>query len=519
MNRKQQTLLITIGANGLLIALRFILAFVSGSLALRANAWHSLADLVVLGVVYLGLIISAQRDEQFKGLIARAENIVAIIVSLFIFYMGIHLFYETISGERVELEYLVWAALGAFFGVCITYFMGRYLLYVGKQEESASLIAAGYHARMDMLCSSAVLVGLTGAIFGMTGLDKVAATIVVVFIFLAALEIFLTNIKALWSGEGVPTDHGHGYGLGRSGRTVAIGLALLCAAGYLASGSYFVRPGEQAVVRRFGRVSGEAAGPGIHYRWPYPIERMDIVQVSEAREIDTDKKLLLTGDENLIEASVAVHFRVKNTVRFLLNAADPEQVVKNAAESSVRSVVGRNEIDVLLTTGRDMVREETMETLQKELDRNEVGLEVMDVLILYLAPPDDVKEAFQDVASAREDRATYINEAYSFSNALIPGARAEAAEKLLSAEAYRTEKINRVEGEAARFLSKVEEYIKAREVTRTRLYIEAMEKVLPGVRKFLVGPGVETDGTDLWFLGPGAEAPFTGVHAPRTERR
>ena len=468
------------------------------------------ADLVVLGIVYLGLILSVLPDKRFRGLVARTENIVALVVALFIFYMGFDLFYEAISGEAVELEYVVWAALGAFLGVCITYFMGRYLLYVGREENSPSLVAAGYHARMDMLCSSAVLVGLVGSIFGMTGLDKVAATIVVIFIFLAAGEIFLTNLKALRSKVGALPEHGHEHKLGGSGRAVAAGLALLCASGYLASGLYFVRPGEEAVVRRFGRVRDQGIGPGLHYRWPYPLERVDVVPVSRVRVVGTNRKLLLTGDENLIEANVTVHFRVKDAARFLLNAADPEQIVRNAAESSVRSVVGRNQIDVLLTTGRDMVRAETGQALQEELDRNAAGLEVTDVLIRYLAPPEDVKDAFQDVASAREDRVTYINEAYSFRNALVPRARGEAAEKLRSAEAYRTEKIDMAEGEADRFLRKVEEYAKARDVTRIRLYLEAMEKVLPGVRKFLVGPGVETDGTDLWFLGPGTEAPFTG---------
>ncbi|NOZ20585.1 MAG: FtsH protease activity modulator HflK [Planctomycetes bacterium] len=509
MNRKQQTLLITIGANGLLIVLRFILAFVSGSLALKANAWHSLADLVVLGIVFLGFIIAAQQDERFKGLIARTENIVAIIVALFIFYMGFDLFYEAISGEAVELEYLVWAALGAFFGVCITYFMGQYMLYVGRQENSPSLIAAGYHARMDMLCSSAVLVGLVGSIFGMTGLDKVAATIVVIFIFLAAFEIFLTNLNALRSGKGVPPDHAHEHGLSRSGRAVAAGIILFCVIGYLASGLYFVRPDEQAVVRRLGTVLNEPVGPGLHYRWPYPLERVNVVRVSKIREIDTPKKLMLTGDENLVQVSVAVHFRVTDAVRFLLYAADPERVVKNAAASSVRSMVGRSEIDVLLTTGRDMMREETRKALQEELDRNKVGLEVTDVLILDIAPPEDVKDAFQDVASAREDRVTYINEAYSFRNALVPTARGEAAERLRSSEAYKIEKLDKAQGEAARFTKKVEEYAKARDVTQTRLYLEAMEKVLPGARKFLIGSGVQTDGTDLWFLAPGAETPFT----------
>ncbi len=508
MNRKEQTLLVTIGANCVLIALRFMLAFVSGSLALKANAWHSFADLVVLGIVLLGLIISSQSNEHFKGLMARTENIVAMVVSVFIFYMGFDLFYEAVSGDTIELQYTSWAALGAFFGVCITYFMGRYMLYVGELEKSPSLIAAGYHARMDMLCSSAVLVGLIGSIFGMTGLDKIAAAIVVIFIFLAAVEIFTSNLNALRSGGAVLPEHGHQHEHGKSGWLIAITLFLFCSIAYFASGFYFVQADEQAIVRRFGKVSGKIAGPGIHYRLPYPLERVDKVSTSNIRKIVTPRQLILTGDETLVEASIAIHFRVKDAKRFLLNASSPEQIVKNAAESGLRAVIGRNLIDRLLTTGRRMISEETGKALQEELGRNKTGVEVTDVLILYLAPPDEVKDAFQDVASAREDKSTYINEAYSFFNALVPEARGKAAERLSSAIAYKNEKINRTEGESARFLKKVKEYDKARDITRARLYIETMEKILPDVRKFLIGSKVKTDGTDLWFLNNNTKMPF-----------
>ena len=509
MNRKQMAILISMGANLFLILLRFLLAVASGSLALKANAWHSFSDLVVLAMVFLGLFLASQRNERIKGLIARAENIVAILVGLFILWMGLELFGEAISGNAPEMKHVTWTALGALFGVGITYFMGRYLLYVGKREQSPSLIAAGSHARMDMLCSTAALAGLSGSIFGMTGLDKVAATIVLVFIFLAALEILSTNIKALRAGTLTTLAPAHGTKLGRSGLAAAAGLALLCLLAYFASGFYVVRAGEQGLVRRFGTLISSPANPGIHYRWPYPFEKADMVSVSMARTVTLDKALLLTGDENLLEASITVRFRAKDAASFLLNATAPEQIVKNAAEASLRAVVGSSQIDVLMTEGRQGLCDATREIIQRELDKNAIGAQVEDVLIHSLAPPDDVKEAFEDVASAREDRATYINEAYSLRNAQIPKARGEAAETVAMAAAFKAEKINRAEGEASRFLKTEIEYANTRAVTRVRLYIEAMEKILPGVRKFLVGPGVQTEGSDLWFVAPGAELPMS----------
>ncbi len=506
--RKEQTILISIGANTALIFLRFLLASVSGSLALKANAWHSLADVFVLGVVYLGLVVARQKDQRYAGLIARVENIVAIIVAIFIFWMGFELFAEAVGGEAVEIAYAAPAAIGALLGVCITYFMGRYMLFVGRQTGSPSLMAGGFHARMDMFCSSAVLVGLFGSVFGLVGLDKVAATIVVVFIFLAAIEILVTNVRALASGRAeIASDHAHGS-LKGPGKLVTVCLVTLAVAGYLASGLYYVQPDEMAVVRRLGKVLPGSRGPGLHYRLPYPLERVDLIKTTTIREVSTGKRLLLSGDENLVDVNVAVHYRVSAPIEYLLQVVQPDALVREAAQASVRKMVGHTRIDDLLTTGRREALDETKRTLQRELDKNVTGLEVVDVLFLELRPPADVIEAFQDVASAREDKVTYINEAYSYRNALVPRARGEAVKMVLDAQGYKLEKIRRSEGESGGFARKRSVYSRFREITETRLYLEAMEKVLPGVRKILLGGGVELGGTDLWFVGKNAGTLF-----------
>ena len=506
MERKEQTILITIGANALLIVLRFLLAFISGSLALKANAWHSLADVFVLGVVYLGLVVARQKDQRYAGLFARAENMVAILVALFIFWMGFELFAEAVGGEAVELAYLVPSAIGAFLGVCITYFMGRYMLFVGRETGSPSLLAAGWHARMDMFCSTAVLAGLLGGVFGLAGLDKVAATIVVVFIFMAAIEILTSNVRALASGR-TEIVHEHAPGSKGPNKLVTAGLIVLVLAGYLGSGIYYVRPEERAVVRRLGKVLGESRGPGLNYRLPYPFSRVNLIATTSVRKAGTGKHLLVSGDENLVDVEVAVHYRVSDPVKYLIKVVAPDALVAEAARASVRKAIGHMRIDDLLTTERDSVLTETWRTLQDELDKNATGIEVVNVLFLELKPPEDVIEAFYDVASAREDKATYINEAYSFRNAMVPKARGEAAEQVLSAQAYKLEKIRSSEGESARFLNKLSEYAKSREITETRLYLEAIEKVLPGVKKFLVsGEEIELGGTDLWFVGKDAGA-------------
>lgn len=508
MERKEQTILISIGANTLLILLRFVLAFVSGSLALKANAWHSVADIFVLAVVYLGLVVTHQENRRYATLIARTENIVAIIVAVFIFWMGFELFAEAIGGEAVELAYVMPASIGAFFGVCISYFMGRYMLFVGREMNSASLVAAGFHARMDMLCSTAVLLGLVGSAFGFVGFDKIAATIVVVFIFIAAIEIFASNLRALFSaGAGLPEEHTDVARL--PGKFVSVALLGLFLVGYFASGLYYVQPGERAVVRRLGKVLDRTQGPGLNYRLPYPFDRVNLVRATSVRQLSTGKRLLLTGDENLVNVNVAVHYHVSDPVNYLLKVVSPDALVKDSAQASVRRAVGHIRIDDLLTTGRNSALAEIRRSLQYQLDKNGTGIEVIDVFFIQLEPPEEVIDAFYDVASAREDKATYINEAYSFRNALVPKARGEAVRSLLSAQAYKLEKTLSAEGKAERFLMKLSEYAKSREVTRTRLYLEAIEKILPGVNKFLVGAGVEIGGTDLWFIGKDAGSVLT----------
>lgn len=502
MGRKEQTVLIAIGANIILILLRFILAGISGSLGLKANAWHSLADVFVSGVVLLGLLVSHWEKPIFSRIITKLERIVALLVSLFIFYMGIELFLEAIRGEGIELKYLPIASLGAFFGVIICYFMARYKIYVGTQTNSPSLVADGYHSKMDMYCSLAVLVGLLGALFGMATLDKVAAMVVVVFIFLTAYEIFISNLKALLAKEALNQSlaHLHLEPIKMPKAVFGISIFSLFIAGYIFSGVYYVRWDEQGIVRRFGKVLKANVPSGLHYRLPYPIERVDMVKVDNIQRIETSQNLLLTGDTNLLNVNVAVHYKVSNAVQYLIKTKNPTELITNVVSSSIRKFVGEKGIDYILTTGKSEIEEAAKELSQQILEGNKSGIKIINVQLLQVTPPEDVIAAFQDVASAREDKVTYVNEAQSYYNTLVPEARGNAFKAIKEAEGYKAEKISFAKGEAGRFLEKLKEYEKAEAITQKRLYLETMEKVLPKAKKFLTGQNIETAGTDIWLL-------------------
>lgn len=504
MERKEQTILIAIGANFALILLRFILAGISGSLGLRANAWHSLADIFVSGIVYLGLVISHQGNLKFSKIVTKLERIIALFVSLFIFYMGIELFTEAIKGEGIELKYLPVAAIGAFLGVIICYFMARYKIYVGRQTNSPSLVADGYHSKMDMYCSLAVLVGLVGSLFGMVSLDKIAAMVVVVFIFLAAYEIFTSNIKALFSRKSLDESLAHLHLEPAKNKKPKLAFIIMVIfifiVGYLFSGVYYVSWDERGIVRRFGKITQRNTLPGLRYHLPYPIERVDFVKVENIKRIEIGPNLLLTGDTNLINVKIAVHYKISDAVRYLLGIKKPIKLISDIASSSIRQIVGERGIDYILTTGKSEVEGTTKYLLQQVLDKNNSGIKIVDLQLMEMAPPEDVIEAFQDVASAREDKVTYINEAQSYRNALVPEARGKAFKLLREAEAYKEEKINFALGDASRFLQKLREYEKSKDITEIRLYLEAMEKILPKVKKFIVSEDIETESTDLWLI-------------------
>lgn len=514
MGRKVQTLVIAMGANVLLIGTKFLLAWASGSLALMASAWHSFADLFVSAIVLGGLVVAARAPDSgsasggpagcpgrgsFRA--GRIEHGLALFVAVFIFYMGYRIFAEVVGGHAHDLTNVGWVALGALVTIGFAYFMGRYKTYVGRQTGSPSLVADGIHSMMDVYSSSVVLTGLLGYLIGFRSLDRVAAVIVALFILSAGTHI-LSDALAGLREEG-QLAHRFLRPLQPSRQTLGLigaGLAL----GYILSGVYLVGPEEEAVVRRFGRRAAVGVAPGLHYRLPWPIETVTKIPVAKVRAVSPPPLELLTGDENLITLRPTVQFAVKDAAGYLFKVAQPEGLIAADLEAAVRQTVGTRQIDDLLTTGRAEAEREAGAILQESLDRHGASVTVLTVRLVSVAPPAEVADAFLDVASAREDRATYINEAAAYANEVVPKARGEAAKTLRVGEAYRIEKENAARGEATRFREKLREYSRARAVTETRLYLEAVEQVLARARKFVVSPEIKEDSLDLWFVGEGS---------------
>ncbi len=279
---------------------------------------------------------------------------------------------------------------------------------------------------------------------------------------------------------------------------------------YLATGIYIVQPNEQGVIRRFGKFI-RLDSPGLHYHLPYPFESAVTPSVTEVKRIEIgfrtvrngyvdvpEEALMLTGDENIVSAESIVQYRIKNAADYLFNIIEPEQTVKNAAEAALRQVIGSRKIDDALTEGKYEIQEESKILIQELLDSYQSGIVVIAVQLQDVNPPEEVSSAFKDVASAKEDKSKFINEAEGYYNDVIPDARGEAVEITKKAEGYKIERIRKAEGDVAKFNQILAEYKKGKEVTKYRLYIETMESILPKMKKYIMENG--DDNSLLKFL-------------------
>lgn len=305
---------------------------------------------------------------------------------------------------------------------------------------------------------------------------------------------------------------------------------------WLASGVYTVGPGEQGVIRRFGKVIRKTSA-GLNFHFPWPIEQRDVVNIARIRRLELGfrsnprrpsitrpvprESLMLTGDENIVDAQLIVQWRIKEPVKFLFRLQDPVSTLRAATEIALRSRVGNTTVDEVLTVGRAKVQEETRAFLQKLMDTYESGILITAVKLQTVDAPDQVKDAFHEVVRAREDREKLIRQAEGYREDLIPKARGKAREIIRGAEAYKEERILRARGDAARFKSVLVEYKNAPEVTRERLHLETLERVLPNVEKIITdsrGGGSVLPILPLRGVGiPGLQQPIT--QSGQRERR
>jgi len=289
------------------------------------------------------------------------------------------------------------------------------------------------------------------------------------------------------------------------GKGAVLIIALIVVA-WVNSGIYMVQPDEQGVVLRFGKWT-DTTSPGLHYHYPYPIERVMFPKVTQVNQLqlgsgpaaissgtdDARDRQMLTGDENILEAGCAVLWRIKDAGQFLFKVQGAEAALKVSAESALREVIGRTPIQAAMSDKRQEIADQTRELLQSLLDRQNSGILVTQVQLQRVDPPAAVIDAFNDVQRARADQERARNEAEAYANDILPRARGEASHVLEEAEAYKSQVINLAQGDARSFQSVYASYAKAKDVTAWRLYMESVDEMLKKATKVIIdtsGKGV-----------------------------
>jgi len=322
------------------------------------------------------------------------------------------------------------------------------------------------------------------------------------------------KLAGFFGGKGSSNNSGNSQPSSPSGGAGSIGIsliALIILIVWLLSGIYIVDAAERGVVTRFGQYQATTM-PGPHWHFPYPISRVEKVDVAQIRSVEIgyrsatgrqesnvlSESLMLTNDENIVDLKIAGQYRVNDAAQYLFNVRSADVILRQMMESSVREVVGQSTMDFVLTEGRSEVATQTEQKLQEMLDLHETGLIVTSISMQDVQPPEQVQESFADVVKAREDEVRVRNEAEAYSNDIIPRARGQAFRLIQEAEGYKNQIVAKANGDASRFLQVMEEYNKAPRITQERLYLDAMEAVYSKSQKVMVD--IDSGGNNVLYL-------------------
>lgn len=296
---------------------------------------------------------------------------------------------------------------------------------------------------------------------------------------------------------------------GFGGGKLAGVIAAIVVAVWLATGFYQVNTNEQGVELVFGEL-WQTTGEGLNYNFPAPIGDVLLPQVTSINQINigfrdsgrstarsvAEESLMLTGDENIIDVQFSVFWKIRDAGRYLFNIRNPDDTVKNAAESAMREIIGQTQFEFARTNGRAEVEDQAQELTQQILDSYEAGILVTNIETQSVDPPESVLDAFRDVQAAAADRERAINEATAYLNETVNRAQGQAEQVVRAAEAYKEEQVNQAKGETDRFLAILKEYRQAEDVTKRRIYLQTMENIFANMEKVLIengeggGPGV-----------------------------
>ena len=310
------------------------------------------------------------------------------------------------------------------------------------------------------------------------------------------------------SGGGGGTPPGGGFQPDMKSAGIGVGLiAAVAVLIWLGTGFFIVQEGQQAVITRFGELKG-TRDAGFNWRMPYPIERHETVALTQLRSVEIGRgsaagaaglkeSSMLTQDENIVDIKFTIQYRLKSAADYLFQNRNPDDAVKKAAESAIREVVGKGTMDTVLNKDRESIQRDVVKSVQAQLDRYKTGILIQTVNIQNVQPPEPVQAAFDDALKAGQDRDRLKNEGQAYANEVVPRAKGTAARLKEEADGYKANVVARAEGDAQRFKSVYTEYQKAPQVTRDRMYTDAMQQIYSSVTKVMVD---SKQGSNLLYL-------------------
>ncbi|MBC3861715.1 FtsH protease activity modulator HflK [Undibacterium jejuense] len=265
---------------------------------------------------------------------------------------------------------------------------------------------------------------------------------------------------------------------------------------WLVSGVFIVQEGQTAVITTFGKYT-HVTGAGMNWRWPYPIQNHEIVDVSQVRTVEVGyrsnvknkqarESLMLTDDENIVDIQFAVQYKLKDAVDWLYSNRDQDEMIRQVAETAIREIVGKSKMDFVLYEGREKVASDVGALMEQILNRYKAGVQIANVTMQGVQPPEQVQAAFDDAVKAGQDKERQKNEGQAYANDVIPKARGEASRLLQEAEGYKSRVVSNAEGNASRFKQVLNEYQKAPVVTRDRMYLETMQQIFASTSKVMM---------------------------------
>ncbi len=549
MDERVKTAALSTAMNLLLTGVKFLLYFLSGSMAILAEAWHSFTDIATSLLVLLGVRRSSRRGTEADGprKASRLEVAGSLGIGLLLFIVAVVLLRRALYAEPRTIRNALASGLLFILFSFGSYFVSLFEIRVGKREGSVGLVSDGMHAKADMV--SSLLTGFALILFSIGwNIDRWVAGLIALLILSFSVETIFNVTRAYFHGDSGELFRYKSYHLlallleketfrkgteriraffeKRLGETrfmraayrlfLALPVILIVGA-YLSTAFFTVGVDEQAVIERFGSPLNlkTPVEPGLHLKIPWPVDRVRKAKTALIEELNigniTDRgaqvllwtrkhgteEPFLSGDNNFFYPYVVLHYRIKDIFQYLYKNTEPKTLINELAHRIATGLFARESYYDIAASHRSSLEQAMLSRLQEALDDLECGVELVSVNFKDIHPPIQVADSFERVIAGYQEKQRIINEALGYANKIEPEGRGKAYKQGEAAEAYIVDRRKRAEGEAARFALSLPGSASEKRVAMTRIYLKAMEDILRDKTKIVVDP--KAGAPDLWM--------------------